>query len=130
MTGVEGHDLGDVGGDASDAANGFSEDPSAFRPRRLRRARTVTFGEGVSNSQFASCEAARCNKGVVAVRGWRFSGPVSSGALSAAFSCKDRDSGLLVAASLGLGQVSSRGVSAIPAARGSVESSKEIAATA
>jgi len=63
ITGVDGSDRGDAGGTVADgdvgdvgfaSSNVFSADPRALRRRRFRRARTVTFGEGVQTSSVAS----------------------------------------------------------------------------
>ena len=134
-TGVDGSDRGDaggtvaadgeVGGDAGFvSSNVFSADPRALRRRRFRRARTVTFGEGVqtssaaSKSQLASREAARCRSGVVvAAREGHFSSSLASVAPAAAFCCPDPTRAFRGATAPREGRAALGRVSAIPAAR-------------
>ena len=135
ITGVDGSDRGeaggtvadgDVGGDAGFASsNLFSADPRALRRRRFRRARTVTFGEGVqtssaaSKSQLASREAARCRNGVVvAAREGHFSCPSCGRAPAAALCCPDPESGCTGFLCATAPRGASACVSAILAARG------------
>ena len=134
-TGVDGSDMGeaggtvaadgDVGGDAGFTSNVFSADPRALRRRRFRRARTVTFGEGVqtssaaSKSQLASREAARCRSGVVvAAREGHFSCSSRGRAPAAALCCPDPESGCTGFLCATAPRGASACVSAILAARG------------
>ena len=135
IVGVAGRDMGeaggtvaadgDVGGDAGFASNVFSADPRALRRRRFRRARTVTFREGVqtsssaSKSQVASREAARCKSGVVvAARRGHFSCSSCGRAPAAALCCPDPASGCTGFLCATAPREASACVSAILAARG------------
>ena len=143
IVGVAGKDMGEVGGtvaadgvvggDAGFASNVFSALPRALRRRRFRRARTVTFGEGVqtssvaSNSQLASREAARCRSGVVAARGRHFSCPSCGRAPAAALCCPDPTRGFRGATAPREGSAALGRVSAIPTARVAARTQPSIA---